>query len=419
MSAQRGTGARPRAAPQGRHRRRASTPSGATAGNVRDEGLLVAAINECQRHGGRGVAGSASPCCSGATSSTGTAPCTRSRSAWPRPGTRTSPGGAPRWPPPRPSHDGVAWTFAPMIDISEEPRWGRVAESLGESPVLAGRLAVAMVQRVPGRRARQGSIARLRQALRGLRHGPGRPGLRHRDRRREHPAQPAPAAVPHRRGRRGVLGHGGVQRRRRHPHARAPPPAARRAQGRVGRSTASSSPTGTASASWSSRASPRTCGTPRARPCAAGVDLDMCLRLLRRTTCPTWSASGDVPLEMVDDAVRRVLRMKFRSGVMDRPYTAEGHSVVEPSRAARTLAREPPRCRPWCCSRTTASCRSTRTSAGSTWPGRSPRRATRCSARGSSTARAPTSSPRPPPSVTGSRPRTSSCRTAGSATSAS
>ena len=46
--------------------------------------------------------------------------------------------------------DGVAWTFAPMLDISEDPRWGRVAESLGESPVLAGRLGAAMVKGFQG-----------------------------------------------------------------------------------------------------------------------------------------------------------------------------------------------------------------------------------------------------------------------------
>ena len=40
--------------------------------------------------------------------------------------------------------DGVAWTFAPMVDLSEEPRWGRVAESLGETPVLSGRLGAAL-----------------------------------------------------------------------------------------------------------------------------------------------------------------------------------------------------------------------------------------------------------------------------------
>ncbi|KQZ90229.1 hypothetical protein ASD62_13940 [Phycicoccus sp. Root563] len=46
--------------------------------------------------------------------------------------------------------DGVAWTFAPMVDLSEEPRWGRVAESLGETPVLSGRLAAAMVKGFQG-----------------------------------------------------------------------------------------------------------------------------------------------------------------------------------------------------------------------------------------------------------------------------
>ncbi len=46
--------------------------------------------------------------------------------------------------------DGVAWTFAPMVDLSEEPRWGRVAESLGETPVLSGRLAAVARARLPG-----------------------------------------------------------------------------------------------------------------------------------------------------------------------------------------------------------------------------------------------------------------------------
>ena len=48
--------------------------------------------------------------------------------------------------------DGIAWTFAPMVDISEEPRWGRVAESFGEQPVLSGRLAAAAVTGFQGDR---------------------------------------------------------------------------------------------------------------------------------------------------------------------------------------------------------------------------------------------------------------------------
>ena len=41
--------------------------------------------------------------------------------------------------------DGIRWTFAPMVDITRDPRWGRVAEGLGEDPYLASRLAVAMI----------------------------------------------------------------------------------------------------------------------------------------------------------------------------------------------------------------------------------------------------------------------------------
>ena len=40
---------------------------------------------------------------------------------------------------------GVNWTFAPMIDIARDPRWGRIAESLGEDPCLTGKLGAAMV----------------------------------------------------------------------------------------------------------------------------------------------------------------------------------------------------------------------------------------------------------------------------------
>ena len=41
---------------------------------------------------------------------------------------------------------GVNWTFAPMIDITRDPRWGRIAESLGEDPHLCGMLGAAMVK---------------------------------------------------------------------------------------------------------------------------------------------------------------------------------------------------------------------------------------------------------------------------------
>ena len=48
------------------------------------------------------------------------------------------------------SSAGVNWTFAPMIDICRDPRWGRIAESLGEDPHLCSELGSAMVKGFQG-----------------------------------------------------------------------------------------------------------------------------------------------------------------------------------------------------------------------------------------------------------------------------
>lgn len=48
------------------------------------------------------------------------------------------------------SADGICWTFSPMLDISRDPRWGRVSEGNGEDPFLAGQIARAMVHGYQG-----------------------------------------------------------------------------------------------------------------------------------------------------------------------------------------------------------------------------------------------------------------------------
>lgn len=45
---------------------------------------------------------------------------------------------------------GVNWTFAPMIDVSRDPRWGRIAESFGEDTYLTSMLGAAMVEGFQG-----------------------------------------------------------------------------------------------------------------------------------------------------------------------------------------------------------------------------------------------------------------------------
>ncbi|MFD7864917.1 glycoside hydrolase family 3 N-terminal domain-containing protein [Streptomyces sp. NPDC059783] len=46
--------------------------------------------------------------------------------------------------------NGVHWTFSPMMDVTHEPRWGRIAESSGEDPYLNAVLAVARVRGYQG-----------------------------------------------------------------------------------------------------------------------------------------------------------------------------------------------------------------------------------------------------------------------------
>lgn len=49
------------------------------------------------------------------------------------------------------SADGISWTFSPMVDISRDPRWGRVSEGSGEDPFLGALIARAMVRGYQGK----------------------------------------------------------------------------------------------------------------------------------------------------------------------------------------------------------------------------------------------------------------------------
>lgn len=48
------------------------------------------------------------------------------------------------------SADGIRWTFAPMIDVARDPRWGRIAESCGEDPYLNAVMGTAMIKGYQG-----------------------------------------------------------------------------------------------------------------------------------------------------------------------------------------------------------------------------------------------------------------------------
>jgi beta-glucosidase len=48
------------------------------------------------------------------------------------------------------TEDGIRWTFAPMMDVSRDPRWGRMAESFGEDTWLTEVMSLAMIKGFQG-----------------------------------------------------------------------------------------------------------------------------------------------------------------------------------------------------------------------------------------------------------------------------
>jgi beta-glucosidase len=70
----------------------------------------------------------------------------------------------------------------------------------------------------------------------------------------------------------------------------------------------------------------------------AGVDMDMVDQLY--TNLVKLVRSGEVPESAIDDAVRRILRVKFALGLFEHPYAQEGGAAAEIPAASRQLARQ-------------------------------------------------------------------------------
>ena len=66
--------------------------------------------------------------------------------------------------------DGLHWTFAPMVDISRDPRWGRVAEGAGEDPWLGARVAEAAIRGFQGPGPAESGLGQSGRVLATVKH---------------------------------------------------------------------------------------------------------------------------------------------------------------------------------------------------------------------------------------------------------
>jgi beta-glucosidase len=310
--------------------------SGATAGNERDAGVLVGNIDAAQRHAvegsrlgipvlfGRDVIHGHRTVCPiplGLAASFDPALVEEVATVAAREATV----------------DGVAWTFAPMVDLSEEPRWGRVAESLGETPVLSGGLAAALVRGFqgddPSDPERLAACAKHFAGY-GLAAG-GRDydtvSVGENTLRNLH-LRPFKHAVDA-----GVLtlmaAFNDVDGTPMHAHEHLIRGVLKGEWGWDGMVVADWNGVG----QLVNQGVATDLREAAALAIRAGVDLDMCggayLAHLEELV-----ESGEVELALVDDAVRRVLRVKFRLGLFERPYAARPGAANAPTPATRAVA---------------------------------------------------------------------------------
>ncbi|MDW6024856.1 glycoside hydrolase family 3 N-terminal domain-containing protein [Mesorhizobium sp. BAC0120] len=217
------------------------------------------------------------------------------------------------------SADGVRWTFSPMVDIARDPRWGRISEGAGEDPYLGSAMARAYVRGYQGE-----SLSDPTSLLACLKHYVGYGAA-------EGGRDYNTTEIPERLLRDVYLPpfQAGVEQ------GAATVMSAFNALNGV---PASANPftlgqilrkewqfRGFVVSDWTAIAETVAHGTAidgadaARRSIVAGVDMDMQSDLYRTALADEITA-GKVPVSIVDEAVRRVVRVKFAMGLFEDPY---------------------------------------------------------------------------------------------------
>ncbi len=235
---------------------------------------------------------------------------------------------------------GVRWTFAPMVDVARDPRWGRIVEGSGEDPYLGSIMAQARVRGFQGAdySAPDKIVACAKHFVAyGAAEGGRDYNTTDLSERtlREIYLPPFQAAVQ--------AGVGTIMSAFNDLNgipASANPftltTILRREWGFDGFVTSDY----TAIEELITHGLAATEEEAARAALEAGVDMEMVSRLYSRHL-PRLIAEGKLPMAVLDEAVRRVLRIKFRLGLFERPYadeTREQTLLLDP--AHRAAARE-------------------------------------------------------------------------------
>jgi beta-glucosidase len=235
--------------------------------------------------------------------------------------------------------DGLKWTFAPMIDIARDARWGRVAEGSGEDPFLGAQMAAHLVRGFQGDNMAQPDKL-VACAKHYVGYGAAEGGRDYDAGEISEPTLRDVYLPPYESAVRAGVGTimsafvdlNGM-----------PATGSRRLLTDILRGELGFD--GFVVSDWESVQELTYHGVAEddadaaAIALHAGVDMDMVSQVYLDTLADSVR-SGKAALEDVDEAVRRILRIKHRAGLFDQPFTRTdryGRDVLTPD--ARQLAR--------------------------------------------------------------------------------
>ncbi|MDE3185892.1 MAG: beta-glucosidase BglX [Acidobacteriota bacterium] len=233
---------------------------------------------------------------------------------------------------------GVRWFYSPMVDISRDPRWGRTVEGAGEDPYLGAAMARAYIRGYQGDDlSKPGNVAASVKHFAA--YGAAEAGREYNTtdmseiRLRQVYLPPYEAAV--KAGAATIMSAfnalNGV------PSSANPFLLGKILRGEWGFDGFVVSDY-TAVMELMNHGVALDPATATRKAITAGVDVDM-MSHFYDTQLPALIRSGTVPMSVVDEAVRRVLRVKFATGLFEHPY-ADGVEVTAAVPEHRPLVRK-------------------------------------------------------------------------------
>lgn len=239
---------------------------------------------------------------------------------------------------------GIDWTFAPMVDVARDPRWGRIAEGFGEDPYLASVFAAACVRGFQGT-----DLSSVRTLVACLKHYVGYGAAEGgRDYNTCELSERTLRDVYLPPFKAGVEAGAATVMSAFNEISGIPASANRRMLTEILKGEWKFG--GFVISDWDSVGELIKHGFAKdqaqaaCKALTAGVDMDMVSQAYVKALA-RLVREGKVSESVVDEAVRRVLRIKFRAGLFDRPYVdpklAKSTLLSDENlRAAREVARE-------------------------------------------------------------------------------